>query len=262
MEETPKPDEKPTPGLGGALFVCALYSGALAASTALIFRTTEGPAPLEAIIWPLLAAQVLATGFCVYVARQYYGWAGAGFGRLNLTGLVWLLPATLNLVLMVWEIARAWSASPSAPFAPGLLLGLIGVTALVGLGEELLFRGILLRSALRAIPVLAAMLLSALLFGGFHLINLLAGQGAGTTSAQVVFAFFVGLAMAPIALRLGNLWPLILWHWFWNLAVIISQMLDVLNPMILAGMMIQVLVSVWLWVSISRSPGLYVAGSP
>ena len=240
------------PGLWLGAWVSAVYIAFLALMTAFIFGSADAPVTLQAVLWPLLTVQCIAALYCAVVARRRFGWVGAGFFRLDLRALLLMSPAILVLAVMYADIFASIGWDDLQSLGLVVLGALVVLTALVGFGEELLFRGILLRAALRRLHVAHAMLLSAMLFGMFHLINALAGQSVGTTGQQIIFAFFVGFAMAPIALRIRNLWPLIIWHWLWNLAVFISQAFDILHPLTLPGMAMQVVVSIWLWIDLAR----------
>ena len=83
---------------------------------------------------------------------------------------------------------------------------------LVGLIEELLFRGFLFRAVLEEKGEYPALLVSALSFGLIHAVNLLAGQDTLTTCLQVLFAVNLGFVYALVYLRSGSLLPCILSH--------------------------------------------------
>ena len=110
----------------------------------------------------------------------------------------------------------------AGPVLPGVLLivgqasGFILVTAiilslLVGLAEEGMFRGIILRSLLSR-GIWPAALLSALFFASIHLTNLLAGASWGYTFGQLILAFGTGMLFASLRLRTGSIWPCVLLH--------------------------------------------------
>lgn len=75
------------------------------------------------------------------------------------------------------------------------------VCILAPIGEELIFRGLTLRIMRKAIPLWAAVIVQALLFGIYHL-NLVQG----------VYAFLLGLLFGWIAYRYGSVVPGILLH--------------------------------------------------
>ena len=83
------------------------------------------------------------------------------------------------------------------------------------IGEELLFRGIILRSLAARLPGGLAVLLSAILFGAIHFDAL---QGLGAT--------LIGLYLGFVALASGSLWPAIAAHAINNLLCALFARLD------------------------------------
>jgi membrane protease YdiL (CAAX protease family) len=229
-----------------------VYAAIIAVATVYIFVVWGEPLTLRTALLFLAPVQLIAVLFCVGMVTRFASWRSVGFGRLRWSGMLWFLPSWVILAVMGVGIADALTAQDIAG------LGVLGVTALllttllIAFGEEAVFRGILLRGAMTRLRVPFAMFLSAFSFGLFHLVNRLAGQGASETSQQVLFAFLVGFFLAPIAIRVGNLWPLIIWHWLWNIAVILGQVAAVLHPFALIGMAIQAVISIWLWTDMIR----------
>lgn len=82
--------------------------------------------------------------------------------------------------------------------------------ALTGFYEEALFRGLILR-VLEPLGVRRAILLSALLFGAAHLVNVLFRNPA-IVLAQAVGAATEGVGLAALRVRTNTLWPVIVLH--------------------------------------------------
>ncbi len=240
------------PSLRLGIMAAVLYAAIIAVATVYIFVVWGEPLTLRTALLFLAPVQLIAVLFCVGMVTRFASWRSVGFGRVRWSGMLWFLPSWVILAVMGAGIADALTAQDIAG------LGILGVTALllttllIAFGEEAVFRGILLRGAMTRLRVPFAMFLSAFSFGLFHLVNRLAGQGASETSQQVLFAFLVGFFLAPIAIRVGNLWPLIIWHWLWNIAVILGQVAAVLHPFALIGMAIQAVISIWLWTDMIR----------
>lgn len=97
------------------------------------------------------------------------------------------------------------------------LIGLFAVKCLlIGLGEELLFRGILFGflSELfekRKSPFLPV-LLSSVLFALFHLVNLLDGAGILPVLQQIGYSFLIGAMLAVLLVQTENLWLCVILH--------------------------------------------------
>ena len=87
---------------------------------------------------------------------------------------------------------------------------------LVGVAEELVFRGIIAQTLLERYGtaragVWKACLVSGVLFGAAHLSNLLGSEAFGVLM-QCVFAGSLGVLFAAIYFRTGNLWVLVFLH--------------------------------------------------
>ncbi len=97
------------------------------------------------------------------------------------------------------------------------LIALIFVTTIfVGLSEELIYRGIVLPAFLENKSKFQAILISSLFFSFLHAVNIFAGVGVAGMFTQLLLTFFVGITLACIAVELGNLLPLIVFHTFWD----------------------------------------------
>lgn len=124
------------------------------------------------------------------------------------TGLLLSIPALIPAIANYFQIKQlpTWS----------LGIKLIVLSLLVGSFEELLFRGILLRSLLikwnnlQHGPLLA-LTVSSMFFGAVHLINL-THQSLPATLFQVEFAFSLGMLLGGIYLRTHNLFLCIFLH--------------------------------------------------
>jgi membrane protease YdiL (CAAX protease family) len=103
-------------------------------------------------------------------------------------------------------------------FIPGLEAGglahfmtILAVTLMVGFVEEAIFRGLML-TALKARGLWTAAIVTSLLFGLTHALNLLAGKSIVEDAAQAFYAVAIGFAFAALVLKKGIIWPLVLAH--------------------------------------------------
>ena len=131
-------------------------------------------------------------------------WKGAGFRALASPRdlrLYWLpfIPVVINLIYGI-EIK---SASSLAYYF--VLAGMVGFV------EEVFFRGLILRT-LAPKGSVRAVIISSVLFGLLHSLNVLGGSNALYTLLQVAYALAIGLAFAAITLRTGAIWPLVIIH--------------------------------------------------
>lgn len=241
------------PSLRLGIWAAVIYVAIVGIGAALFLSVFPEPANIGDALLRLLPAQILGVLFSIFMMTRSGGWRDAGFGRIQWAGLLWFLPACTVLAFMFWDISQALTPALMRGFGSMGLLIMVLVTFCIAFGEEVIFRGVLLRGALTRLMVPVAMLLSAVAFGGLHAVNAVLGQDAGDTSLQVIFAIFVGFFLAPIALRVGNIWPLIIWHWLWNIGVILAQLVGVLHPYLLIGIAIQAVLSLWLWAHYTRA---------
>lgn len=92
----------------------------------------------------------------------------------------------------------------------------------VGFSEEIYFRGIIYHIWEKRSRK-SAVVISALIFGVFHLMNVLVGVDVGYTVLQVIFAFFYGITLAIIVSIMESIWPCILLHFFHDLCAFMGN---------------------------------------
>ncbi|KJZ20740.1 CPBP family intramembrane glutamic endopeptidase [Loktanella sp. S4079] len=229
-----------------ALGLLILYLMILFCAAVVTFRLSEPPTDTIAVMWRLLPVKLLLLALCLGYVRYFSDWYSIGFRRPHWPSLLWLLPSIALMAVMASDVAGTEDQRLIGLAAEtwGLL---VVVPLLIGITEEIVFRGVLLRALNDRLPVFWAMLISAALFALMHFINDLNGQPWMATLQQVGFAFLVGVFLAAVALRTGNLWGVIIWHALWDFLVYLSRIAEVLHPYALIGIMIQTLVSLWLW---------------
>lgn len=107
--------------------------------------------------------------------------------------------------------------------ATGVIASIFVNTILIGLSEELMFRGILFRGLRACCSLRSTIWMSSLLFGAVHLLN---GFSTGLASAvpQAIFTFCLGILFVAIRIRTGSLYPVIALHAAWDFCIF---MLDV-----------------------------------
>lgn len=123
----------------------------------------------------------------------------------------------------VKDLRLYWFALfPLLPALPAAVVGIAGMrlsdvayfltlACLVGFAEEVFFRGLLLR-ALAPSGLWRAAILSSVVFGAMHMLNLLSGADMAATLLQTVYSAAFGFGFAAVTLRTGVLWPVIMIH--------------------------------------------------
>lgn len=125
----------------------------------------------------------------------------------------------LNLIpvyLFIIGLLTIYSRDFSLIALTNLVLLLIACL-MVGFAEEYLFRGLLQpiflkKYGTRKNGIFMSILLSALFFGIFHLLNLVKGDSAGQVLVQVVFATFIGFFFGVLVLKTNKLIPIAITH--------------------------------------------------
>ncbi len=145
------------------------------------------------------------------------------FHPLTILGVVMLMPGMQYLSTYIVNFTAALFPSwletyidllESAGLDDTLTVGMFLYSVVFApLSEELIFRGVTLRQARRALPFWAANLLQAFLFGVYHM-NMIQG----------IYAFCLGLILGYICERGGSIYHSILLHVLFNLwAAVISE---------------------------------------
>jgi CAAX protease family protein len=171
----------------------------------------------------VLGNGVLFTGLLYYKRMSYGQLFHSGrhsvLATVCMLGLpILLLVPALNMTmellygLLVWMFPMsAWQQARFDDMASRSLAALVSACILAPVLEEMLFRGIILRSFLRQYRPRKAILLSALLFGLAHL-----------NVYQFVVASLLGLLLGWLYERSRSLWPCILLHASYNASIVLS----------------------------------------
>ena len=171
----------------------------------------------EALGFALVFGVVWASGFS-RVLRQ----RGCGFLRGLDVGLYPLVLITL-VAIAGWVTAR----QEGLAFAPWYRMAAFsGTMLLIGLAEELPFRGLICGVLLERFGtdragIWKTVLLSGGIFGVAHLTNLLGADPLGVF-VQAAVASVLGMLFAAIYLRTGNLWVTVVLHALMDFAGLLS----------------------------------------
>jgi len=147
----------------------------------------------------------------------------AGFKKSGFS--MGLLLGTPLLVLgIISSVYSNWGADYSQMSWPDIKTVLIFSASMfmVGTGEEIVFRGLLLNNMIKKwgvnkSGVIKAIIVSALIFGGVHLLNVIVAPPI-TVIMQAINAACAGVLFSVIYIRCRNIWAVIIVHmlvdWF------------------------------------------------
>lgn len=141
------------------------------------------------------------------------------FGNIKKSLLIILLALIVSLNNFPVIAYMDGRANLSEPFYR-VILFLIECLS-VGFFEEILFRGILLIVMIEKFSDLKggtriSVIISSLIFGLVHLVNLFDGASLGSTILQVGYSFLMGMLWAMIYLKTGNIWVVMILHATYN----------------------------------------------
>lgn len=137
--------------------------------------------------------------------------------RLVLTDAAWGLAAAIPM-LLAFILAVRWPIGPLRSIqrfsdrvllpmlAPCTTIDLLGISCLAGVGEEMLFRGVIQDGLATRLPPETALLIGAVLFGVMH----------GVTMTYAVLATLAGLYLGWLYSVTDNLLVPILTHAFYD----------------------------------------------
>jgi len=159
------------------------------------------------IDWPILAAAAFILAFTLWQ------------GRPGDTGLRPIqTPGTLRLAwLPLLYVAAALGFTAIAGLPPATVIFWVLLNAMiVGFSEELMFRGVILRSLRARLAIWPAVIVTSLLFGSVHSLNILTTGEVAQSLIQSVGAALTGLMFMALRLRTGALWPAMVLHGLWD----------------------------------------------
>jgi len=173
----------------------------------------------------LWSSELITAAVLALLLSLLHWWKKIGFTSINKGGLKFLLPIFL-IALVVLNLA--WIFDESGSWFLGLespvqLFSLIGVMLLLGFVEEGIFRGIFFYGLSTKFTPLFTVILTGVVFGLFHFVNLFQGAAFSATLFQVIHAGAMGFLYASLRLRLGAIWPLMLMHAFWDFSLFVLQ---------------------------------------
>lgn len=158
---------------------------------------------------------------------------GNGFGRGLLAGglIIYVaVSALLSTFMTVDENGQDSFAVPTnMTFGAEQVWAILAILLSAGICEELMFRGIIL-NALRDRfgrdtfkGTVWAIVISGILFGCMHFINLLAGVSLEAVLIQVIAVCGMGAFFGAVYCRSGNIWVTIFLHFLMDICVLLPM---------------------------------------
>jgi membrane protease YdiL (CAAX protease family) len=208
--------ERPVVASLGSVIAVFVVMGAVIAVAAGLLQARPGD------MGPQILGQVVGTVVLLVVLWRLAWLSTAGVTNLGNRRL-WLVTAGI-LVFTCWCAAMSFFGTIAVDLSVDRVMAPVLVhTAMAGVMEELLFRGLVLSVLVAAWGgtrrgVVGAVVVSALLFGASHLLNL-ASSSIGITFLQASEAALSAVLYGALVLAGGSLWPAVALHGMVNVFV-------------------------------------------
>lgn len=203
----------------------------------------------------IIFAEIIMTIITIFIAKKYFGWEKVGFKKINTKGLMWFTP---HLLIIGWGstlwIIRLFSIAPSLTSSQWLFIFTVCITTmLVGFSEEVMFRGIVLNAFKSTGSTRKAIIVSAAFFSLLHGVNVFGGVPLKSIHIQLINTFIMGLCFAPLAIKTQNLWPLIIFHWLWDLIIVSAPIIGFTNlGFSILGSLLNLILAIILWINFRK----------
>jgi len=123
-----------------------------------------------------------------------------------------LVSSLIALLLGIFNFDFGIFRTPSWDSGLGWFIFILAL--IPGIWEELAFRGIILALLLDKFSKKKAFLIDGLLFGFFHIFNLILGRDLSSVLFELLYAIPVGIAFAYMAVKSNSIIPCIITHYF------------------------------------------------
>ena len=156
--------------------------------------------------WWLLAMIVFAAGIMAFVKAYHLE------EKYGLTGFPKDMKKYLFFIpVFVLATGNLWDGFSLSFNGADLVIATLSMI-LVGLVEEMIFRGFLFKAMLGNGKTVPAIIVSAVTFGIGHIVNLFAGQAGFETAIQIIFAISWGFILTMVFYKSESLIPCIIAH--------------------------------------------------
>ncbi len=201
-------------------------------------------------------AEILTIILCSSIVIRYFSWKEIGFKMpKNRKLLLWVLPVYLVLALGWAFFFVDINNLTINPEQWNTFLIFCLVTLLVGIAEEMMFRGIILHALLEKMNPRKAVLYSAIAFSLLHSINIISGVTLQGMFLQLAMTFIAGFYLAAVMVKIKSIIPLIIWHWLWDFLSLGSNLLGHKSPGLLPSslLLVELVFGLIIWFGLKPS---------
>lgn len=134
----------------------------------------------------------------------------------------WFLPYIILIIITLVAFFITGDFTGKIPIVSLILV----TTLLVGISEEVVFRGIVLQTFLQKGGIVTAILVSAILFSLFHAVNIFGGASISEVINQMIGVFLGGIVYACLSINLKSFIPLIIYHCLWDFLILSNEIVS------------------------------------
>lgn len=172
--------------------------------------TKQSDMVARSISFSLLAALVFLSAVVAF-----YGWRqDVGLNPIRSTKRLLILWLPMLFIVGFFTLSFLLGFPPLKAF---LFVGIN--TLMVGIGEELAFRGILFSGARAAFRPIGAIAITSVIFGAVHVLNGFTTGDWVSAAVQATAAGMSGLLFVAILIRTGSIIPAMVIHWLWDFGI-------------------------------------------
>ncbi len=228
------------------ILIYSLFSGIMGLLATKVYQSTQNVLVYHGL---LLLIQVGLSIISIYELKKY-GHLKKSFQKIHFKQLIWILPHFILLIITLIMLLPGLSQLNNQAIQVIIIYGI--TTILIGVSEEILFRGAVLQVFEKhGLP--KAMFISAAVFSLFHLSNLISGGDISSVVLQLIFTFIFGLFTAPLVIKQKSLLPIILYHGLWDWISNLYSVTGLPNTISMYSQVLNVLMAILLWVIVLRS---------
>lgn len=206
-----------------AIISSIIYIGIMAVAMFVIKNVSKSDYESTDMVNTLIYFEVVMTLFSIFVYKKYF--SGSSFNKIEKMpfGSISAGLFTVILLALVGMGVLQFTTAVYAGKDMKLLIMIIVTTLFVGVSEELMFRGILLPALVEKRGKKLAVIISSVVFGLLHFVNILGGLPTKDMLNQMMLTYLVGIVFAFVFIKTNNLLLLMIYHSFWDMLLIVSS---------------------------------------
>lgn len=187
------------------------------AITLIVGQWMVGPnASLDELVKSGIAWNLVLASALLVAAMLLFRWNDLRFVRPHSLFKVMWFPSLYLLAFIAGISFLGWP--------PAAMIVMVAInTAFVGFSEETMFRGVIFRALEETMAIWPAIILTSVLFGGVHILNVFITGELLASVAQAVAAALSGLVFIAIVIRTGSIWPAIVYHALWDCLLFLAM---------------------------------------